>query len=70
MNTDAQRRALTTSRKAALSVFADFGDKEVSPIVVPASPARGDVRKVEYSAEMAAVGFTPQSRDKGCPLRG
>ena len=59
MNTEAQRRALATSRKAASSVFADVGDEEVSSIAVQTAPAQGDVRKVEYSAEMAAVGFTP-----------
>ena len=70
MNTEAQRRALAASRKAASSIFADVGDEEVSLIAVPAAPAQGDVRKVEYSAEMAVVRFTPQSRDEGCPPRG
>ena len=69
MNTEAQRRELAPSRKAASSVFTDVGDKEASLIAVQAAPARGDVRKVEYSAEMAAVGFTPRSRDEGCPPR-
>ena len=41
MNVEAQKRALVASRKAA-SVFADVG---------------GDVRRVEYSAEMAEIGF-------------
>ena len=70
MNTEAQTRALAASRRAALSVFADVGNKEASLIAVQTAPAQGDVRKVEYSAKMAAVGFTPQSRDEGCPLRG
>ena len=70
MNVEAQRRAVATSRKATMSVFTDVGDEEASSISVPAASARGDVRKVKYSAEMAAVGFTPQSRDEGCPLRG
>ena len=39
MNTEAQRRALATSRKAALSIFTDVGDKEASLIAVPAAPA-------------------------------
>ena len=38
MNTEAQKRALATSRKAASSVFADVGDDEVSSIVVQAAP--------------------------------
>ena len=59
MNTEAQRRALATSRKAAKSVFADVGDKEASLITAPTAPAQGESRKVEYSAEMAVVGFTP-----------
>ena len=28
------------------------------------------MRRVEYSVEMAAVGFPSQSRDEGCPPRG
>ena len=28
------------------------------------------MRRVEYSAEMAEVGFPSQSRDGGCPPRG
>ena len=70
MNTEAQRRALAASRKAALSIFADVGDNEESLIAVQTAPAQGDVRKVKYSAEMAAVGFTPPSRDESCSLRG
>ena len=37
---------------------------------VKTAPVRGDVRRVEYSAEMAEVGFPSQSRDGGCPPRG
>ena len=70
MNTEVQRRALAASRKAALSVFADVGDEEANLIAVQTAPARGYVRKVEYSARMAVVGFTPRSRDEGCPPRG
>ena len=62
MNTEAQKRALAASRKAASSVFADVGDDEVSLIAVQAAPDRGDMRRVEYSAEMA--GFSSQSRDQ------
>ena len=58
INPEAQRRALAASRKAALSVFTDAGD-EVDLIAVKTAPALGDKRKVKYSAEMAAVGFTP-----------
>ena len=38
MNTEAQKRALAASRKAASSVFADVGDDEVSFIVVKVAP--------------------------------
>ena len=64
MNPEAQQRALAASRKAALSVFADAGDDGMSLIAVKTAPALGDVRKVEYSAEMAAVGFLPRNRDE------
>ena len=70
MNTEALRRALGASREAASSVFADVGDEEASSIAVQAAPVQGDVRRVEYSAEMAAVGFPSQSREEGCPPRG
>ena len=75
MNTEAQKRALAASRKAASSVFADVGDDEASSIavktaLVETAPVQGDVRRVEYNAEMAEVGFPAQSRDQGCPLRG
>ena len=38
MNTEAQKRALAASRKAASSVFTDVGDDEVSLIEVKAAP--------------------------------
>ena len=38
MNTEAQKRALAVSRKAALSVFTDVGDDEASLIAVQAAP--------------------------------
>ena len=47
MNTEAQKRALAASRKAASSVFADVGDDEVSSIAVQVAPVQGDVRRVE-----------------------
>ena len=59
MNPEAQQRALAASRKAASSVCADAGDEEVSLMTVKTAPAPRDVRKVEYSAELAVVGFTP-----------
>ena len=70
MNTEVQRRALAASRKTASSVFTDVGEEEVSSIAVQAASVRGDVRRVEYSAEMAAVGFPSQSREEGSPPRG
>ena len=64
MNAEAQRRALSALQKAASSVFADEGDDEESSNVVDAAPVQGDLRRVEYSAEMAEVGFPPQNRDQ------
>ena len=66
MNPEAQRRALAASRKAASSVFTDAGVDEADSIAVKTAPAL-DVRKVEYSTEMAAVGFAPQNTDDKCP---
>ena len=63
MNAEAQKRALAASREAASSVFADVGDDEDGSAVAKAAPAQGDVRRVEYSAEMAEIGFPAQSRD-------
>ena len=63
MNAEAQKRALAASRKAASSVFTDVGDDEDSSAVAKAAPARGDARWVEFSAEMAEIGFPAQSRD-------
>ena len=57
MNVEAQKRALVASRKAASSVFADVGDVEESLIAAEAAPVQSDVRRVEYSAEMAEIGF-------------
>ena len=39
MNMETQKRALTASRRAASSVFADVGDEEVSSIAVQTAPA-------------------------------
>ena len=64
MNAEAQRRALVASRKAASSVFTDVGDDEESSAVAEAALVQGDVRRVEYSAEMAEIGFPAQSRDQ------
>ena len=68
MNTEAQRTALAASRKAASSVFTNVGDDEASSIAVETAPVKtapvqGDARRVEYSVEMAEVGFPSQSRD-------
>ena len=66
----AQKRTLAASRKAASSVFTDVGDDDASLIAVKAAPVQGDVRRVEYSGEMAGVGFSSQSRDQGHSVRG
>ena len=63
-------RALAASKKAASSVFTDVGDEEASSIAVQTAPAQGDVRKVKYSAKMAEIGFTPQSRGKAVLQEG
>ena len=57
MNVEAQKRALAASRKAASFAFVDVEDDEESSIAAEAAPAQGDVRRVEYSAEMAEIGF-------------
>ena len=51
------KEGTSASRKAASSVFADVGDDEDSSTATEAAPALGDVRRVEYSAEMAEIGF-------------
>ena len=65
MNAEVQKRVLVASRKAASLVFTDVGDDEDSSAVAKATPAQGDVRRVEYSAEMAEISFPAQSRDQG-----
>ena len=40
MNTEAQKRALAASSKAASSVFADVGDDEVHSIAVETAPVK------------------------------
>ena len=62
MNAEAQKRALSASRKAASSMFADEGDYEGNLNVIEAAPVQSDLRRVEYSAEMAEVGFPLQSQ--------
>ena len=57
LNAEAQRRALAVSKKAASLVFADMGYDEDSSTVSEAALAWGDVRRVEYSAEMVEIGF-------------
>ena len=64
MNTEAQKRILVASRKAASSVITDVGDDEESSIAAEAALARGDVRRVKCSAEMAGIGFPAQSGDQ------
>ena len=63
MNAEAQKRALTASRKAAFLIFADVGDDEDSSAIAETAPAQGDVRRVEYSVGMAEIGFPAESRD-------
>ena len=62
INTEAQKRALAVSKKAASSVFTDVGDDEASLITVKIAPVKtapvsGDMRRVEYNVEMAEVRF-------------
>ena len=64
MNAETQRRALAASWKAASSVFTNEGDGEGSLNVVEAAPVQGDLRRVEYSAEMTEIGFASQNRDQ------
>ena len=69
MNAEAQRRALSASHNAACSVFTDEGDDEGSSNVVKVAPVQGGLIRVEYSAEMAEIGFIPQNRDQRDCLR-
>ena len=55
MNAEAQKKALATT---------DVGDDEDGSAVAKATPAQGDVRRVEYGAEMAEIGFLARSRDQ------
>ena len=64
MNAEAQKRALVASRKAASLLFTDVGDDEDSSAVAEAAPAWCDVRRVEYSTEMAEICFPAQSKDQ------
>ena len=64
MNAEAQRRALSASQKAASSAFADEVDDKESSNMIEVAPVRGDPRWVEYSAEIAEIGFPPQNRDQ------
>ena len=59
MSSEAQRKALGASRRAASSVFTDAGDDEISSVAVKTTQSFGDLEKVEYSTEVVAVGFTP-----------
>ena len=59
MNAEAKRRALSAWQKAASSVFADEGDDEGSSNVIKAVAVQGDLRRVEYSSEMAEISFPP-----------
>ena len=59
MNAKAQRKALSALQKAASSVIADEWDGEESLNVVKAAPAQSNLRRVEYSAEMAEIGIPP-----------
>ena len=55
MNAEAQKRALATLRKAASSVSTDMGMMKRIQLQLK--------QLVEYSAEMAEIGFPAQSRD-------
>ena len=65
MNAEAQIRVLSASQKAASSVFANGGDDEGSLNVVKEAPVRGDLRRVEYSAEMAEMAFFFEAEIEG-----
>ena len=57
------------SMKATSSVFADAWDDEGDLIAMKTAPTLGDVRKVEYSAEMAAVGFPLKIEMRNAPQK-
>ena len=53
MEAEAQKRALATSRKATASICTDVGDDKESSTAVEVALVQGDLRRVEYSEEMA-----------------
>ena len=65
MNAEAQRRALAASWKAASSVFTDEGYDEGSLNVVEVARVRGDLGKVEYSADGRDWLSSSKQRSKG-----
>ena len=62
MNVEAQKRALSDSWEAASSVLAKEWYDEGKLDDVEAAPVRSDQRRVEYSAEMAEIGFPSQGQ--------
>ena len=61
LDTEVQKRALSALQKAASSVLTNEWYDEGKSNVVEASPVQSDLRRVEYSAEMAEIGFPHQS---------
>ena len=63
LNVEAQKSASSASQEAASSVLAnEWYDKGKSD-AVKVAPVRGDLRRVEYSAKMAEIGFPSRGQD-------
>ena len=60
LNVEAQKRALTALSEAASSILTNEWYDEGKSDAVIVAPVRSDLRRVEYSAEMAEIGFPPQ----------
>ena len=60
----AQKRALSALWEAASSVLANEWYDKRKLDAVKVSPIQSDLRRVEYSADMAEIGFPSQGQDR------
>ena len=59
LNVEVQKRTLTASQEAAFYILINEWYDEGKSDAVKVSPVQSDLRRVEYSAEMAEIGFPP-----------
>ena len=57
LNVEAQKRALSASWEAASSILANEWYDERKSDAVKVAPVQSDLRRVEYSAKIAEIGF-------------